>query len=141
MRRIQRFEVSLKAFLRRGEKALFLRERDTGYWELPGGRIEVGEEALEHSAILLREIAEELGPDLQISFDDLSVTWTRAHPGEDRFVFLIARVGDLVSGDLRLSDEHDAMIWADAQEWRSLQFPPESGYVAAVERLWYLTGA
>ena len=61
MRRIQRFEVSLKAFLRRGEKALFLRERDTGYWELPGGRIEVGEEALEHSAILLREIAEELG--------------------------------------------------------------------------------
>ena len=40
-RLIQRFEVSLKAFILRDDGlALFVRESDTGYWELPGGRID-----------------------------------------------------------------------------------------------------
>jgi len=37
---------------------LLVRRADDGYWELPGGRIEVGESA---SAAVIREVAEEAG--------------------------------------------------------------------------------
>ena len=135
-RPIQRFEVSLKAFIVRGDKALFLRERATGLWELPGGRIEVGEEQLDHRTVLDRELVEELGPTLKVRLGARAVTWTRAHPGEDRYVFLIARRGTLVAGEPQLSSEHDALTWLDEHEWHQLSFPGDSGYLAAIERLW-----
>ena len=59
MRAIQTFEVSLKAFIVRGDTALFVREADSGYWELPGGRIDAGEEWAEHAQVLARELREE----------------------------------------------------------------------------------
>lgn len=40
------------------EQFLLVRRADDGYWELPGGRIEVGESA---SAAAVREVAEETG--------------------------------------------------------------------------------
>ena len=58
-RTIQTFEVSLKAALFSDGRLLLLQEADTGYWELPGGRIDAGEERTPHDAILAREIAEE----------------------------------------------------------------------------------
>lgn len=137
-RAVQRFEVSLKAFVLDRGRALFLRERDTGYWELPGGRIDVGEERQAHAGILARELAEELGDGVEVAFADGTVTWTRAHPGEDRHVFLVARLGRLVRGAPVLSEEHAELAWLGPGEWRGLTFPPDSGYVAAVEALWQL---
>ena len=67
MRAVQTFEVSLKAFIVRDGRALLVREADTGFWELPGGRIDIGEEQLAHEAILARELAEELGPGFQVT--------------------------------------------------------------------------
>ena len=67
MRVVQTFEVSLKAFIVRDGRALLVREADTGFWELPGGRIDIGEEQLAHEAILARELAEELGPEFQVT--------------------------------------------------------------------------
>lgn len=135
-RAIQRFEVSLKAFVVQGDRALFVRERDTGYWELPGGRIDVGEEMVDHADILAREIDEELGGAVRIQFGDAVVTWTREQPQDGRFVFLIARVGRLLSGDLELSEEHDDFLWASAAASHHLRFPPRSGYATAVAALW-----
>ena len=79
-RAIQRFEVSLKAFIVHEGHALFVRESDTGWWELPGGRIDVGEEWEPQSAILAREIAEELGRNLELSVGREAVTWMRRRP-------------------------------------------------------------
>ncbi|MBV9729828.1 MAG: NUDIX domain-containing protein, partial [Pseudonocardiales bacterium] len=39
-------------------EVLLVRRADDGYWELPGGRIEIGESA---SAAVIREVAEETG--------------------------------------------------------------------------------
>ena len=39
-------------------RILLVRRADDGYWELPGGRVEVGESA---SAAVVREVAEEAG--------------------------------------------------------------------------------
>lgn len=135
MRAIQRFEVSLKAFIVRDGRALLLREADTGWWELPGGRIDVGEEMLPHSDVLAREIAEELGPDVRIEATDAAVSWVRRRPTDGVFLFLMARVCIFAGGEMRLSDEHDDIRWVRPGEWADLTLPPQSGYADGLSRL------
>lgn len=43
---------------------LLVRRADDGYWELPGGRVEVGESA---SAAVVREVAEEAGVTINVT--------------------------------------------------------------------------
>lgn len=43
---------------------LLVRRADDGYWELPGGRIEIGESA---SAAVVHEVAEEAGVDIEVT--------------------------------------------------------------------------
>ncbi len=139
LRAIQRFEVSLKAFIVRNDgRALFVRESETKYWELPGGRIDVGEERLEHGRILAREIAEELGESFTVSVGDDAVTWTRQRPTDGVFQFIVGRICRLVGGEPALSDEHDELAWLDASAALGLEFPPLSGYQEALEALWRL---
>jgi 8-oxo-dGTP pyrophosphatase MutT (NUDIX family) len=53
------------AVVRNGlDQILLVRRVDDGYWELPGGRIEVGESA---SAAAVREVAEEAGVAITIT--------------------------------------------------------------------------
>jgi 8-oxo-dGTP diphosphatase len=138
-RAIQTFEVSLKAFIVSEGRALLVQESDTGFWELPGGRIDVGEERLDHAVILAREIAEELGPDLRVTSGPEAVTWVRQRPTDSVFQFLIARVCLVTGGTLRLSDEHARAEWHTPETWASLQFPPLSDYPAALARLWAIS--
>ncbi len=137
-RDIQIFEVSLKAFVVRNREALFVREADTGYWELPGGRINVGEEMLHPQAILERELREELGPTVAFGWRPEFVTWTRRRAEDGRFLFLAARIGLLTAGEVILSDEHDAFAWLPASASEELELPPNSGYTRAIADLWSL---
>ena len=140
-RRIQTFEVSLKAFIVHDDgRALLLRESDTGYWELPGGRIDVGEERLAHADILAREMREELGAAFELSVGDKAISWVRQRPTDGVFQFLLARVCRHEGGELRLSDEHGAFAWLGNDEWRQREFPPESDYLDGLERLFALLG-
>jgi 8-oxo-dGTP pyrophosphatase MutT (NUDIX family) len=138
VRAIQRFEVSLKAFIVRDGRALFVREADTGFWELPGGRIDVGEEWDPHGAILDREIAEELGSTVRLRFGHEAVSWVRRRPTDGVFLFLLARLARVESGGPQLSDEHQEMAWLGPDDWQGQQFPPESGYPDALRELWRL---
>ena len=53
------------AIVRNGSgRVLLVRRADDGYWELPGGRIEVGESA---SAAVIREVAEEAGVVIEVT--------------------------------------------------------------------------
>lgn len=53
------------AVVRNGlDQILLVRRADDGYWELPGGRIEVGESA---SAAVVREVAEEAGVAIKVT--------------------------------------------------------------------------
>jgi 8-oxo-dGTP pyrophosphatase MutT (NUDIX family) len=141
-RAVQRFEVSLKAFIvGPGERALLVREADTGFWELPGGRIDVGEEWVAHEAVLAREIAEELGPHLQIAIGGAAVTWTRQRPTDGVFQFICARTARLIEGEPKLSHEHDRLAWVEAAEAAALLTPPHSGYPEALARLFTLNAS
>lgn len=137
-RAIQTFEVSLKAFIVSEGKALLVQEANTGFWELPGGRIDVGEECLTHADILAREIAEELGPELRLGVGAETVTWGLQRPMDGVFQFLVARVCRIERGGIRLSDEHAAMRWTTPEDWAALAFPPLSEYRQALARLWAL---
>ncbi len=139
-RAIQRFEVSLKAFIVRGGRALFVRESDSGYWELPGGRIDVGEEWDAQEAVLAREIAEELGPGFGVTFGPEAVTWVRQRPTDGAFLLLLARIGRAANTDPVLSDEHSELAWLGPEAAGRLTFPPASGYPDAIRRLWRLAG-
>ncbi len=131
-RAIQKFDVGLKAFILRDGKLLAVRERATGLWELPGGRIDVGEEHLPQTEVLAREIREELGEGFCVEMGPLANTWIRKRPTD--FVFLVGRVCRHRSGDPALSDEHDDVAWVDEQSWRGLRLAP--GYGAAIEGFW-----
>ena len=137
-RDIQRFEVSLKAAIFRDGKLLLLQEADTGCWELPGGRIDVGEERLPHADILAREIAEELGAQFRVKLREEIVTWVRQRPTDGVFQFIVARLANFEGGALALSDEHKALRWTTPVDWASLEFPPLSDYAAALQRVWDL---
>ncbi len=135
-RAIQTFEVSLKAFIVRDGRALLVREADSGFWELPGGRIDVGEEWEAHERILAREIAEELGPAFLVEATDSVVTWTRRRPTDGVFQFIAGRICRHAGGEPVLSAEHDALTWLGPGEFSGLTFPTESGYAAALAALW-----
>ena len=53
------------ALVRNGlSQILLVRRADDGYWELPGGRVEVGESA---SSAVIREVAEETGVTIKVT--------------------------------------------------------------------------
>jgi 8-oxo-dGTP pyrophosphatase MutT (NUDIX family) len=139
MRKIQTFEVSLKAFIRDGDRVLMLREADTGYWELPGGRIDAGEEWQDHAVILAREIGEELGTELRITTTERVTTWTRQRPDDGAFQFIVGRMCLYHGGAITLSGEHDRFDWVDRTAAAALRIPPRSGYAAALDRLWAMS--
>jgi len=58
----QRFQVRAAAIVLHGGHAFLHRAPGDDYWALPGGRVEVGEEA---SATIVREMREELGEEVQ----------------------------------------------------------------------------
>lgn len=133
---MQKFQVGIKAFLlnEKGELML-LRESTSGQWELPGGRIDVGEERLPQEQVLLREIREELGPDVHIEVGPLAHSWVRERkPGE--FVFLVGRLCRLSGGAATLSDEHEAWAWVVQKEVDGLDLVPS--YREAIAEFWRL---
>ncbi len=131
---IQKFDVGIKAFLLDRDLLLLLRESATGFWELPGGRIDVGEELLPQSEVLRRELREELGAGLAVQVGPPALTWVRKRPAD--FVFLVGRLCFLQAGEVRLSDEHDAFEWTDALSWKGRDLAP--GYREAIEEFWRL---
>lgn len=95
--------VSIKGVLFVGAEVVLLKnERDE--WELPGGRLEAGEDPV---PCLAREIAEELGIEVEIA--DLLDCW-RYPVLVDRSVLIVTYgVKPLAQAELHLSHEHKAL--------------------------------
>ena len=119
-----RFPVSIKGVIvHDGRVVLLKNERQE--WELPGGKLELGESP---TACLAREIAEELNLTAEIA--DILDSWVYAiAPGVD---VLIVTYGCRVSGlgGMTISHEHKELATFALHDVAGLNMPP--GYKASI---------
>ena len=87
-----------------------------GYWEFPGGKIEVGETP---ESALARELEEEF--DLQVSVGRHVAT--HRHDYEHIKIELIAHETTIEAGEFQLRD-HDAIVWVTPQEACTYKLAP-----------------
>jgi 8-oxo-dGTP pyrophosphatase MutT (NUDIX family) len=135
-REIQKFMVSMKAFIVDGDRLLLLQEStERKFWEMPGGRIDVGEELVPSPDILRRELTEELGSDIRYDIIGPVVTWARQFPKKTgEFIFFVGYACRYVSGHITLSHEHVDYRWVTQQEAAAL--PLAAGYDRALDQFW-----
>lgn len=118
----QQFYIGQKVVLEKDGKVLVLHDSILGA-DLPGGKIQVGETDFTES--LKREVLEETGLIIEVGqpfhtglFLPSSV-W-KAHRNARKLTFLIFFTARYVSGDIKLSDEHDQYFWVDRNDYKDL---------------------
>ena len=113
--------VAQKAIIVNNNKVLIIREASTykdgtniGKWGVPGGRIKPEEHIVE---ALKREVLEETGLDVEVGAPVHVDEWFPRVRGEVWHIVATFRIctANKVS-EIRLSDEHDAFQWIDANE-------------------------
>jgi len=114
------WRLSVKVLIRDSSGRFLLLKRsncsksNVSRWEPPGGKINVGETFDE---ALLREVAEETGLVISILHVAGAVEWEMA---QLRLVQLLLE-GSIESGQLHLSDEHEAYSWVKPEEFSTLE--------------------
>jgi len=109
--------VSIKGVLFiAGEIVLLRNERDE--WELPGGRLEAGEDP---ASCLAREIAEELGTEVVVA--DLLDCWRYPVLPSREVLIVTYGLQPQLSAELRLSHEHKALGCFPIMDVAGLRMP------------------
>ena len=119
------FCVGQKAFIEKDGKVLVLFDPAHGL-DFPGGKIQEGEakDGVAESLIdpLKREVKEET--DLQIEVFDPFAVWYHEFPSDHRnagkVVYLVAFKCGYVSGEVKLSDEHNKFKWVDKDTYKEV---------------------
>ena len=90
--------------------------------DLPGGRIEFGEEA---PVCLAREVREETN--LEIEIKKPSRVWTLIKG--DFHLLGITFLADFIGGEINLSGEHDAYRWVNKEDILAGEYPDRKSVV------------
>ena len=121
-----RFPVSVKGvIIRRGRVILLENERNE--WELPGGKLELGETP---ESCLAREIGEEL--QLEIEPTSLIDSWVYTIEPGVHVLILTFGCSETRENDAVLSDEHRQLAWMAIDEVDGLAMP--EGYKESIRR-------
>lgn len=127
----KQFYVGQKAFIERDGKVLVLNDPILGL-DYPGGKIQEGE--TDWVGALKREVREETG--LEIAVGEPFTTWhfkvpEGPHRNAGKDIFLVGYRCAYVSGEIKLSDEHDGYEWIGRDEHH--RFADTSGYFQALK--------
>ena len=118
------YQVSLKLILKNNQgQILGVKALDNGsyagFYDLPGGRIDVGEFKVDFLDILKREIKEELG-DVVVELKPKPVALSRfllkakfSSSNIDKHILYVFFEGKYLGGNVTISDEHTAFKWLD----------------------------
>jgi 8-oxo-dGTP diphosphatase len=115
------FRVAQKALIKEGQKFLIIKRSPKAevfpeHWDLPGGKLEHGEDYLEG---LKREALEETGLSIEIGKPvSIYVETTKA------FAYVVVFESKIVAGKVSLSPEHTDFKWATKEEILALQIEP-----------------
>jgi 8-oxo-dGTP pyrophosphatase MutT (NUDIX family) len=124
---VKLFPVSVKAVLFEAERVVLL-ENERREWELPGGRLETGENPV---CCLVREVAEELGADVAV--ETILDSWVyEVLPGREVLIVTYG-VRRLDRREMRVSGEHRRIGLFGLGELGGL--PMAEGYRASI-RSW-----
>jgi len=113
------FYVGQKAFIKKGEEVLVLKDPREGL-DYPGGKIQEGE--IDLIEALKREVREETG--LEIKVGEPFTTWTNTFPAHHRLagkkVYLVAYQCEYISGEVTLSHEHSKFSWVKKKNYQEM---------------------
>ncbi|MDP4007271.1 MAG: NUDIX domain-containing protein [bacterium] len=126
----QIFYVGLKAFIADKEKLLIVQDQESEQWELPGGKIQTGENT---SYALQRELKEEIGEIAQVKPGPVFYVWTRQpYPEQNFYLFLVGFQCTWNGGEISLSPEHKNFRWITKEEVDGIDF--ENTYKDAIKQ-------
>ena len=120
---VKPYRMAVKAVILDDQRRCLLVRRSAfnknfvGCWEWPGGKVDQGEN---FETALLREAREETGLAVQIT--GLAGAMTFEMPAVH--VVLLCMEASRVSGELRLSEEHDNLAWAPLGDLVSYNLTP-----------------
>jgi 8-oxo-dGTP diphosphatase len=120
------FQITQKAFIRKGDLLLVMRDKKSGEGDLPGGRMNQNEFFENWIDSLKRELEEELGTSmkLKISEDVVLIHKHRVNLGNYPCVIL-GYDCEYISGEINISDEHDFFEWVDIKTFKAETFYSE----------------
>jgi 8-oxo-dGTP pyrophosphatase MutT (NUDIX family) len=110
-------QVSLKILLRNGKKVLLTKGFE-GDIDLPGGRIDLGEEETPLEDIIAREVREELSKDVKFRLGPPLFVNRVFRKKDGKWIFTVVFDAKYISGDIMLSDEHKSYEWVDRESYK-----------------------
>ncbi len=117
------FRLTVKAVICDEQQRCLLLRRSAhnrsfvGCWEWPGGKVEDGED---FAIALVREVKEEAS--LEVELIALAGATTFEMPAAH--IVILCMEARLLSGEVRLSEEHDHFVWAPLTEFNRYAFSP-----------------
>jgi len=121
-----RFPVSVKGIVVRDGAVVLVRNR-RDEWELPGGKLELGESP-EHC--VAREIEEELA--LDVEPESLVDSWVYTIASQVQVLVLTYGCSERVARDAVLSGEHTRLEWIALADVAGLRMP--DGYKSSIAK-------
>lgn len=112
------FQITQKIFIVHNNQVLVMKDHKSGAGDLPGGRMDQGEFFEDWMNSLNREMLEEMGSDFKIEINSEPIFIHKHlvnignHP-----CLVIAYIAKYISGEIKISDEHDYFKWVSIDSY------------------------
>ena len=128
------YQVSLKVIIKNSKGEILAMKADpngsyAGFYDFPGGRIDIDEFHTPFSEIIKREIEEEIGNNVVYTLHPKPVATGRhcidakfAKGGKDIHVIYLFFEAQYVSGQVVISDEHTGFEWLNLSKIKPEQY-------------------